>query len=67
MDDRMRTLAASTVIIGFLMVVAIIAGLMLSGRKVISPVPEDSAIKIIFISPTETEIPVASSSPTKKP
>lgn len=53
MDDRRRTLAAITVIIGFFVIVAVIIGVLVSGKKIISPVPDDkSAIKIIFISPT---------------
>lgn len=53
MDDRRRTLAAMTLIVGFLILVAVIVGVLVSGKKIVSPVPEDnSAIKIIFISPT---------------
>ncbi len=66
MDDRRRTLAAITLIVGFLVLVAVIVGVLLSGKKVLSPVPEDeSAIKIIFITPTPTQAPIAS--PTVKP
>lgn len=58
MDDRRRTLAAITVIIGFLVLVAVVVGVLVSGKKIISPVPEDdSAIKIIFITPTSTPMP----------
>ncbi len=53
MDDRRRTLAAITLIVGFLIFVAVIVGVLVSGRRVLSPVPEDdSAIKIIFVTPT---------------
>jgi hypothetical protein len=53
MDDRKRTLAAITLIAGFLILVAVIVGIVVSGKKILSPVPEDtSAIKIIFVSPT---------------
>jgi hypothetical protein len=53
MDDRRRTLAAITLIVGFLILVAIVVGVLVSGKKIVSPVPEDtSAIKIIFITPT---------------
>lgn len=65
MDDRRRTLAAITVIIGILVIVSIVVGILMSGKKVLSPVPEDSAIKIIFISPTP--LPAVSVTPTKKP
>lgn len=69
MDDRRRTLAAITLIIGFLVLVAVIVGVLVSGKKIISPVPEDtSAIKIIFITPTPTQIPVTvTPTPTPKP
>lgn len=60
MDDRRRTLAAITLIVGFLVLVAVIVGVLVSGRKVLSPVPEDdSAIKIIFISPTPAQAPIS--------
>jgi len=52
MDERKRTLAAITVLMGFLVLVAIIVGVIVNSKKVISPVPEDDAIKIIFVSPT---------------
>lgn len=52
MDDRRRTLAAVTVIIGFLVLVIVVIGIIVSGKKILSPVPEDDAIKIIFITPT---------------
>ena len=52
MDDRRRTLAAITVIIGILVLVSIVVGMLVSGKKILSPVPEDNAIKIIFVSPS---------------
>ena len=75
MDDRRRTLAAITVLIGFLVLVAIVVGAIVNSKKVISPVPEDNAIKIIFVSPTVIPVVTASPSaavtgkvtPTKKP
>lgn len=64
MDDRRRTLAAITLIVGFLVLVAVIVGVLVSGKKILSPVPEDSsAIKIIFITPTPTQVPI-SATPT---
>ncbi len=65
MDDRRRTLAAITVIIGLLVLVSIVVGVLVSGKKILSPVPEDNAIKIIFVSPSP--IPVVSATPTQKP
>jgi hypothetical protein len=67
MDDRRRTLAAITLIVGFLVLVAVIVGVLVSGRKVLSPVPEDdSAIKIIFVTPTPTQMPLTVT-PTVQP
>ena len=57
MDDRRKTLAAITIIIGFFVLILIAVGLWITGRSVISPVPEDKAIRIIFITPTpQTDI-----------
>jgi hypothetical protein len=61
MDDRKRTLAAITVIIGFLVIVIVVIGAVASSRKVISPIPDDNAIRIIFLSPTP--IPVVTTTP----
>jgi len=59
MDDRRRTLAAITLIVGFLILVAVIVGILVSGKKIVSPLPEDtSAIKIIFVTPNPTQIPI---------
>ncbi len=74
MDERKRTLAAVTVIIGFLVLVIVVIGIIVSGKKILSPVPEDNAIKIIFVTPpvpTEmTEKPTPTEAitviPTKK-
>ena len=67
MDDRRRTLAAITLIVGFLFLVAVIVGILVSAKKIVSPVPEDdNAIKIIFITPTPTQAP-PSVTPTVKP
>ncbi len=54
MDDRQKTLAAVTIIVGFFVVIIVVVGILLSGKKVISPIPEDSAIKIIFVTQTPT-------------
>lgn len=67
MDDRRRTLAAITVIIGFLVLVALVVGILVSGRKILSPVPEDDAIKIIFVSPTQIATPTSTGTPTPTP
>ncbi len=64
MDDRRRTLAAITIIIGFFVLVAMVVGVLVSGKKIVSPVPEESAIRIIFITPTPTPAPQPSLTPT---
>lgn len=68
MDDRKRTLAAVTVIIAFLALVAIVVGAVVTGKKTLSPVPEEGAIKIIFTTPTPTPTieptPATSASPS---
>jgi hypothetical protein len=51
-SDRRKTLMAITIIIAFFILIMITVGLWIAGKGVISPVPPDNAIKIIFISPT---------------
>jgi hypothetical protein len=63
MDDRKRTLAAITVIIGILVLVSVVVGMLVSGKKILSPVPEDNAIKIIIVSPS----PIPTITPTLTP
>lgn len=52
MDDRTKTVAATGIIIGILLLVIIVISILLTGKKVTSPVPEEGAIKIIFLTPT---------------
>ena len=52
MDDRRRKLAAIVLVVGFLLIVAIIVGVINSARKTLSPVPEEPAIRVIFLTPT---------------
>lgn len=67
MDDRTKTLAAVAIIIGFIVLVVLIVGAFISGKKVVSPVPEEGAIKIIFVTPTPTLVlPTATLSATPK-
>ena len=68
MDDRRKTLAALTVIVVSVVFVIILIGVLVSGKKVLSPVPEDSAIKIIFVSPSPVVTPtvITSGSPNSK-
>jgi hypothetical protein len=71
MDDRKKTKTAIIIII-FFGVILIVTFLMLFTRnQIISPVPEDSVIKIIFITPTSKPsstnmiIPTLTINPTK--
>ena len=59
MDDRRKTVAALTIIVGAVVLVVVIIGIVVSGNRVISPVPEESGIRVIFLSPTA--IPVTPS------
>lgn len=52
MDDRTKTVAATGIIVGIFLIVIIIVAILLTGKKVMSPVPEEGAIKIIFLTPT---------------
>lgn len=52
MDDRQKTIAALTIIALVVVCIVIIIGLVVSSRRVVSPVPDEGAIKVIFISPT---------------
>lgn len=52
MDDRTRTVAAVSIIVGFVVLAAIVTGIVLTSRKVVSPLQDESAIKIIVLTPT---------------
>jgi len=75
MDDKRKTIAAITIVVGVVALVLIVVGILVSGNKTISPVPDEGAIKIIFVSPTPvvmatpsaTIAPTKHISPTKKP
>ena len=60
MDDRTKTVAATSIILGIFLIIIIIVGILLTSKKVMSPVPEEGAIKIIFLTPT----PLSASSPS---
>lgn len=70
MNDRNKTLAAITIIIGFIVLVVAIIGAFVTRSKIVSPVPEEGSIKIIFSTPTPTVIPTIeitnTVTPTKK-
>ncbi len=59
MDDRRKTVAALTIIIGIIVFVVVIIGIVVSGRKVVSPVPDEGAIRVIFISPTTVQAQIS--------
>lgn len=65
MEERTKTVAAITILVGIVVLIVIVVSIMLSGKKVISPVPPEGAIKIIFISPTPIPPVSASSSATR--
>ena len=56
MDDRTKTVAATSIVLGIFLIILIVAGILLTGKKVLSPVPEEGAIKIIFLTPTPAGI-----------
>ena len=60
MDDRTKTVAATSIVLGFFLIIIIVVGILLTGKKVLSPVPEEGAIKIIFLTPT----PLSAASPS---
>ena len=63
MDDRRKTIAAITLITGIVILVVVVLGVVASAKKILSPVPDESAIRVIFITPT----PVVASSPSAVP
>ncbi|MEK7543279.1 MAG: hypothetical protein AAB557_00260 [Patescibacteria group bacterium] len=70
MDDQKKTIAAITLIVVFVCFVALLVGFLVSRKKsIVSPVPEEGAIRIIFVSPTVTPPPASlpSTSPTSTP
>lgn len=68
MEDRTKTIAAISILLGLALLIIVIVGVVVTGKKVVSPIPGESAIKIIFISPTPegTTPSVATSTPTIK-
>lgn len=65
MDDRRKTIAAITLITGFVILVVVIFGVVMSRGKVLSPVPDESVIRVIFISPTPVVVSSPSATPTE--
>lgn len=56
MDERRKTLAAITVLVGLIVFVIVVIGAVMSSRQVLSPVPSQDTIRIIFVSPTPTRV-----------
>ncbi len=52
MEERTKTIAAISILIGVAALILIIIGVVVTGKKVVSPIPTEGAIKIIFITPT---------------
>lgn len=75
MDDRRKTIAAVTIIVGIVAFLVLVLIFIVSGKKPLSPVPDEGAIKIIFVSPTPVVVatpsakltPTKEATPTKKP
>lgn len=52
MDDKRKTVMAVIVIIAFMAIIIISLAALLSRKNTLSPVPDEPAIRIIFITPT---------------
>ena len=63
MNDRTKTVAAVVILVGFVVVILLVIGVLASSRKVVSPIPTDGAIKIIFVSPTDIPTVTATITP----
>lgn len=58
------TIVIGTLLVGFLIGMPV---LILKGRKMLSPIPEDSEVKVIFVSPKVSPTEEASPSATVTP
>lgn len=68
MDDRRKTVAAiSLIVFAFLSLAVLAAFSILRKTSVVSPIPEEGAIRIIFVSPTATPTPSPLATPTPLP
>lgn len=66
MEERTKTIAAIAILIGIAFLILIIIGVVVTGKKVVSPIPDEGAIKIIFITPAPS-IPVPTATTTATP
>jgi hypothetical protein len=65
MEERTKTIAAIAILIGIAVLILIVIGVVVTGKKVVSPIPDEGAIKIIFITPAPASImPTATVSAT---
>jgi len=55
MTERSKTLAAVAILVVLFTFVVVSIILIVTKRNIVSPLPEESAIKIIFISPTSMD------------
>jgi hypothetical protein len=67
MEERTKTIAAIAILVGIAALILIIIGVVVTGKKVVSPIPDEGAIKIIFITPAPSPtVPTATATATPK-
>jgi hypothetical protein len=67
MEERTKTIAAIAILVGIAAFILIIIGVVVTGKKVVSPIPDEGAIKIIFITPVPSPtVPTATVTATPK-
>ena len=67
MNDRTRTGLAVILIFGFLLLLALAVKIFVFGNRIISPIPAESAIKIIFVTPTPIQSGSVPTVPSSEP
>jgi hypothetical protein len=65
MDDRTKTIAAVAIIVGVILLVVVAVAAVVTRKTIVSPVPDDGAIRIVFVTPTL--VPAVSLAPTETP
>lgn len=66
MDDRTKTVAATGILIAIVIFIVLVIGIIITAKRTVSPVPEEGAIKIIFVSPSPL-IPSVTTTPSVTP
>ena len=67
MEERTKTIAAIAILVGIAALILIVIGIVVTGKKVVSPIPDEGAIKIIFITPAPSPTaPTATATATPK-